>query len=145
MKTLFITVALFLVVTACSRRPATQNTVRIPTGIETGVLITFAPRGGGMRAVFDHPEREDVVIVEGTNVTLRLNVAPDGAVYGIQTDWGHIDMITHIVQQETGVTNICNPVAVVDGVTNDIISVWSKLGRTDPRFTINRAPKDSNM
>ena len=140
MKLIIISV-LSILLAACTSSTKKQQTVRIGTN----VLITFGSTGELLRVVFDHPEKEDFVIVEGTNITLCLNIAQDGAVYGIQTDWMHIDMITHIVEQETGVTNIYNPVAVVNGETSDIISAWGRLAQIDHRFTMNDERTELNQ
>jgi len=75
-----------------------------------------------------------------TNLECRLSVTADGAAHTLTFvgDSGRFDasIMSTLINETTGETNIVNPLATLDGVTTDIISAWKKIAISDPRFTI---------
>jgi len=122
--------------------------IRIPSGMGN-IIIQIAQSSEIISVSLSDQDGKMTELFSGTNLILQLDVAEDGCVGGI-TDrnkgYLYLDFFgTRLVDSETGKMTINNPPAIIGNKTNDIVSAWSDLSKTDKRFAVNIRAKDKNF
>lgn len=141
MKRLAEILFLTLMQLACMAALSKASELVINGGAAGSISVQFTSATNAISILLPQSTEQWSAPLHSTHMACVLHVSKDGAVQSI-TFQGEgrcdVDFIARSVEASSGVTNIENPSVVLDGVTNDIVSAWQALARTDRRFSITR-------